>query len=74
MATVETTSLIVDQIGETAGEVWHTLLEHGQLTMTQLTKRVDAPRDRVMQAVGWLAREEKICIDEQARRKVISLT
>ncbi len=73
MATVENTSLL-DQIGETAGEVWHTLLEHGQLTITQLTKHVDAPRDRVMQAVGWLAREEKICIEEQARRKVISLT
>ncbi len=72
MATVETSSLI-EQIGETAGEVWHTLLEHGQLTMTQLAKEVDAPRDRVMQAVGWLAREEKIRIDEQVRRKVISL-
>ncbi len=72
MATVETTSL-VDQIGETAGEVWHTLLEHGQLTITQLTKEVDAPRDRVMQAVGWLAREDKIRVEEQTRRKVISL-
>lgn len=72
MATVETTSP-VDLIGETAGEVWHTLLEHGQLTFTQLAKEVDAPRDRVMQAVGWLAREDKICIDEQPRRRVISL-
>ena len=73
MATVETTSPI-EQIGETAGEVWHTLLEHGQLTITQLTKEVDAPRDRIMQAVGWLAREDKICFEEQARRKVISLS
>ena len=73
MATVENSSLI-DQIGDTAGEVWHTLLEHGQLTITQLTKEVDAPRDRVMQAVGWLAREDKIRVDEQARRKVISLS
>ena len=72
MATVETTSL-VEQIGETAGEVWHVLLEHGQLTLTQLAKEVNAPRDRVMQAVGWLAREEKISIDEQARRRLVSL-
>ena len=73
MATVESNSLI-DQIGETAGAVWHTLLEHGQLTITQLAKEVDAPRDRVMQAVGWLAREDKIRVDEQARRKIISLS
>lgn len=72
MATVESVSLI-DQIGETAGEVWHTLLEHEQLTFTQLAKEVDAPRDRVMQAVGWLARENKIHVDEQPRRRVISL-
>ena len=72
MATVESASLI-DQIGETAGEVWHTLLEHGQLTITQLTKEIDAPRDRVMQAIGWLAREDKIRVEEQARKKVISL-
>jgi len=72
MATVETTSL-VEHIGETAGEVWHTLLEHGSLTFTQLAKEVDAPRDRVMQAVGWLAREEKVQIEEQARKRVVSL-
>lgn len=73
MATVEITCPL-ELIGETAGEVWQTLLEHGQLTLTQLAKEVDAPRDRVMQAVGWLAREDKIRFDEQARRKVISLS
>ncbi|MEM8944033.1 MAG: winged helix-turn-helix domain-containing protein [Planctomycetota bacterium] len=73
MATVDNSSL-VDQIGETAGAVWHTLLEHGQLTITQLAKEVDAPRDRVMQALGWLAREDKIRVEETSRRKVISLS
>lgn len=72
MATVETTSLI-DEIGSTAGEVWHTLLIQEQMTLAQLAKEVDAPRDRVMQAVGWLARENKVRIEEQSRRKVISL-
>lgn len=72
MATVEANSL-VQQIGETAGDVWHTLLEHGPMTLSQLTKEVDAPRDRVMQAVGWLAREDKVQIEDQSRRRVISL-
>ena len=72
MATVEANS-IVEKIGETAGEVWHLLNTSGPQKITQLVKAVDAPRDQVMQAVGWLAREEKIAIEEQSRSRVISL-
>jgi len=72
MATVEAPST-VDRIGDTAGQVWHLLDEEGPKKITQLVNRVDAPRDTVMQALGWLAREEKIRIEEQARSRVISL-
>jgi hypothetical protein len=34
---------------------------------------VDEPRDVVMQAVGWLAREDKIDIEENSRSRVVSL-
>lgn len=59
----------VDQIGDTAGIIWHDLNENGPRTLTQLVKEVDAPRDVVMQALGWLAREDKIAIEEEARGK-----
>jgi hypothetical protein len=72
MATVHGSSTI-DQIGEVAGQIWHALHTHGPLSLTRLVKDVDAPRDVVMQAIGWLAREEKISIDEEARSKVVSL-
>ena len=71
MATVEASP--AEQIGETAGEVWHLLHSEGPLKWTHLVKKVDAPRDLVMQAVGWLAREEKINIEEQSRSRVVSL-
>ena len=65
---------IVDQIGDTAGVVWHYLRDNGPSSITELTKEIDAPRDVVMQAVGWLAREDKIVVEEEARgRKTISL-
>jgi hypothetical protein len=65
---------IVDQIGDTAGVVWHYLHDNGSSSITELTKEIDAPRDVVMQAIGWLAREDKIAIEEEARgRKSISL-
>jgi winged helix-turn-helix protein DUF2582 len=63
----------VDQIGDAAGAVWHYLNENGPRTLTQLVKEVDAPRDVVMQAVGWLAREDKLSIEEDARKKTVSL-
>ncbi|MDP7019061.1 MAG: winged helix-turn-helix domain-containing protein [Pirellulaceae bacterium] len=72
MATVTTT--LVDQIGETAGTVWHTLDECGPLSYTKLIKRIDAPRDVSLQAIGWLAREDKIEIEETNRGRIISLT
>ncbi len=62
-----------EQIGETAGMVWHCLNENGPRTLTQLAKDIDAPRDVIMQAIGWLAREDKIAIEEEARKKLVVL-
>jgi hypothetical protein len=63
----------LEQIGQTAGIVWHILDEQGPQSLTKLAKRVDAPRDTVMQAVGWLAREDKLRIDETKRGRIVSL-
>lgn len=63
-----------DQIGDAAGLVWHCLNQQGPRSLTQLAKDVDAPRDLIMQGIGWLAREDKIAIEEDSRgRKTISL-
>jgi hypothetical protein len=63
----------VDQIGEVAGLVWQTLNNEGPLSLAKLVKSIDQPRDLVMQAIGWLAREDKLEIDENSRGKAISL-
>ena len=72
MATTSPISCIA-QIGETAGITWQVLSENGPLTMAKLVKAVGEPRDAVMQAVGWLAREGKISIDEEGRNRMVSL-
>ncbi|MFO7901679.1 MAG: winged helix-turn-helix domain-containing protein [Planctomycetota bacterium] len=61
------------EIGELAGVIWHALDDDGPKTLTKLAKDIDAPRDRVMQAVGWLAREGKVDLKESKRRRTISL-
>lgn len=67
------TSGYLTLIGETAGAVWHALDEHGPMSMTALVKAVDRPRDVVMQGLGWLAREGKIEVTEEGRRRLVSL-
>ncbi len=71
--TTDTMISAVDQVGETAGAVWQCLDVRGRMSMAQLIKSIDAPRDVVMQAVGWLAREDKIEIDETTRGRQVFL-
>jgi len=63
----------VESIGQTAGEIWHLLSNNGTSTVAKLVKEVDQSRDLVMQAIGWLAREEKIQIVEKGRSRIVSL-
>ena len=62
-----------EHIGQTAGDVWQMLSINDSLSLAKLAKSIDAPRDVVMQAVGWLAREDKIEIEETKRGRFIRL-
>ncbi len=73
MAALSSFTSITAQIGETAGSVWHKLEQNGAMTLAQLAKEVNAPRDIVMQAVGWLAREGKVELEENGRKRLVSL-
>ncbi len=61
------------QIGETAGAVWKSLDKHGAMSLAKLVERVGGNRDVVMQAIGWLAREDKLDISETNRGRIIAL-
>ncbi len=63
----------IAQIGETAGQIWKILHDKGPLTIAKLVKEIESPRDVTMQALGWLAREGKVIIEEEARTRVVSL-
>ena len=41
--------------------------------LAQLAKRIEQPRDVIMQAIGWLAREDKVRIEENGRTRTIAL-
>ena len=70
MAMLETFAV---EVGETAGASWQLLDETGPLATSRIIKEIDAPRDQVMQSIGWLAREGKLTVREEGRRKIASL-
>jgi hypothetical protein len=64
----------IEAIGHAAGRVWHKLNEEGPISLAKLSKAFDdVPRDTVMQAIGWLAREDKLQIEETKRGRTVSL-
>ena len=71
MASVMTCPLAA--IGETAGRVWRLLDEQGTMSLSKVCQAIDAPRDLVMQAIGWLAREDKLALEETPRGRFLSL-
>lgn len=58
---------MINAIGETAGKVWHFLDEAGEANLNQIKKGVKADPNLILQAIGWLAREDKLIIEKKGR-------
>ncbi|MDH7518021.1 MAG: winged helix-turn-helix domain-containing protein [Candidatus Thermoplasmatota archaeon] len=52
---------IIEEFGLNAGKVWQVLNSQGALTQTKIMKTAKLKEDEFFAAVGWLARENKIC-------------
>ena len=54
---------MITEIGITAGDIWHYLDEHGQVTLSKLIAGIDKPRDLILMSLGWLAREGHVILE-----------
>lgn len=52
---------IIDVYGKNAGKVWTVLNQYGSLTSNKLMKATKLNEEDFYVAVGWLAKENKIC-------------
>jgi len=52
---------VYDEIGRHAGELWRTLNTYGPLPEMKLMEACKLQEDEFYTAIGWLARENKIC-------------
>ncbi|ACX72640.1 MAG: hypothetical protein GXN95_02195 [Methanococci archaeon] len=63
------------KIGETAGRVYH-LLEDGEKSLSQIERalRKEGYNSNIVKmAIGWLAREDKICVLKDEKKWTIKL-
>jgi hypothetical protein len=51
----------LEEFGQNAGKVWQALYEKGPLSETKLINTTFLNEHQLRTAVGWLARENKIC-------------
>ncbi len=65
---------MITWIGLCAGEIWHHLDGHNrQDNLNNILANIKAPKDTVLMAVGWLAREGYILIEGDFPNPVIKL-
>ncbi len=64
---------MIRRIGETAGMVWRFLDEKGEANLSQLKRGVRVDPFLIYQGIGWLAREDKLCIEKKGRYIIYSL-
>ena len=62
-----------EKVIEAAGKTWKTLGEKGELNLTQLPKTLQQEEAIVYQALGWLAREDKINYTVKNKQTFVSL-
>lgn len=61
------------EIGNAAGIVWSFLSENGASSVNKISTETGIGKNDIHRAIGWLAREEKIVIDNSGRNEVIAL-
>ena len=64
---------MITEIGIVAGEIWHFLDQHGEVTLAELVKGTDKSRDNVLMSLGWLAREGHVLLQQAGSDYRVSL-
>ena len=62
-----------EKVIETAGKTWRYLGQNGQTNISQLSRALNEKSEVVLQALGWLAREDKIDYSVKNRRTFVAL-
>jgi hypothetical protein len=56
--------MIPEEIGKTAGDIWKYISDHGPSTGIKIKSALGISNTQLYLALGWLAREDKITIED----------
>jgi len=63
-----------EKIGKSAGLAWKVLKEKGEVDISRLPRMMNEKTVIVYQALGWLAREDKVRYRVKSGKTLVSLT
>lgn len=66
--------MLIEKIGESAGNIWKTLKENGQMSSNALKKNTHLSEKDMNLGLGWLARENKLSFEQKGNQTLINLT
>jgi len=55
---------MITEIGIVAGEIWHYLDQHGEVSLSGLGRGIGRPQEIVLMSLGWLAREGHVVLQQ----------
>lgn len=64
---------MVETIGAVAGQIWAYLSENGETSVANLKKQLELKGDQAGLGLGWLAREDKLVINQKGNTVKVSL-
>ncbi len=64
---------MITEIGIVAGEIWHYLDAHGEVSLSEMARSIDKSKDIVLMSLGWLAREGHVVLTRVGSDYRISL-
>jgi hypothetical protein len=66
-------TMMITEIGITAGEIWRLLDEKGPLEVEEMARQVPGSEVLVFMALGWLCREGHVIISQGGGRLLVEL-
>ena len=64
---------MITQIGLVAGDIWHYLENHEDVTFKELDKHIQKSTDLILMGLGWLSREGHVIVEEKDGDYEVSL-
>ena len=62
-----------EEIGKVAGKIWKLLKEKGEIDVSRLARILEKKTFITYQALGWLAREDKIIYRTEGDKTFVAL-